>query len=65
MARRLPSVTREYTLSLYKQLLSYSKRLPKGKQRDDAVIDVKKHFRENVNVSDELKVRVGSEHSAP
>ena len=56
MTSRLSGASREYTLSLYKQLLSSSKRLPKGKQREDAITDVKRRFRENLHVSDHVKV---------
>lgn len=57
MAAKLPVASREYALSLYRQLLSLSKRLPSGQQRDDAVRSVRESFRTNAEVIDPSKAR--------
>lgn len=55
MTAKVPVASREYALNLYRQLLSFSKRLPAGQQRDDAVRGVREKFRANAEVTDPTK----------
>lgn len=55
MAGRSPLASREHALNLYRQLLSFSNRLPKGQQRDDSVRQVRESFRANAQVDDASK----------
>lgn len=55
MAAKVSVASREYALNLYRQLLSLSKRLPSGQQRDDAVRSVRQGFRTNAEVTDPSK----------
>eukprot|EP00903_Cladosiphon_okamuranus_P019720 g18122.t1 len=57
MAAKVPVPSREYALGLYRQLLSLSKRLPSGQQRDDAVRSVREGFRTNAEVTDPSKAK--------
>lgn len=55
MAGRVPLASRDHALNVYRQLLSLSKRLPSGRQRDDAVQSVRESFRANAGVTDPSK----------
>lgn len=55
MAGRVPLASRDHALYVYRQLLSLSKRLPSGQQRDDAVQNVRESFRANAGVTDPSK----------
>ncbi|CAN0542881.1 unnamed protein product [Ectocarpus sp. 12 AP-2014] len=55
MAGRVPLASRDHALNVYRQLLSLSKRLPSGQQRDDAVQSVRESFRANAGVTDPSK----------
>lgn len=55
MAGRVPLASRDHALNVYRQLLSLSKRLPSGQQRDDAVQNVRESFRANAGVTDPSK----------
>lgn len=55
MASKVPVASRGYALNLYRQLLSLSRRLPSGQQRDDAVRSVREGFRTNAEVTDPSK----------
>lgn len=55
MSAKVPLASRQHALNLYRQLLSLSKRLPSGRQRDDAVRSVRESFRDNAGVTDPSK----------
>lgn len=55
MAAKVPLASRQHALNLYRQLLSLSKRLPSGQQREDAVRGVRESFRSNAGVTDPSK----------
>lgn len=58
MAAKVPLTSRQHALNLYRQLLSLSKRLPSGQQRDEAVQGVRESFRSNAGVTDPSKASV-------
>ena len=55
MSGKAASASRGYALSLYRQLLSSSKRLPTKQRRDEAVLSVRESFRLNAQVTDPSK----------
>lgn len=57
MSGKAALASREYALSLYRQLISSSKRLPTKQRRDEAVLSVRESFRSNARVTDPSKAK--------
>ncbi|CAM9177374.1 unnamed protein product [Laminaria digitata] len=57
MSRKAALASRVYALSLYRQLLASSKRLPTKQRRDEAVLNIREGFRSNAQITDPSKAK--------